>query len=185
MRLIIGLGNPGAKYHNTRHNLGFACVDQIAKRWGISPGERRAKAVVSRGQRAGQELVLAKPRTFMNGSGEGVSYLLDRFAVNLEDVLVIYDDMQLPLGRLRIRPSGSDGGHKGVRSIINSLRTEDFPRVRLGIGYPPDREDPVDYVLGRFSKEDSIVVDRAVETVIDVAECWLEEGIDETMNRFN
>ena len=141
--------------------------------------------VMSRGQRAGQEVVLAKPRTFMNNSGEGVSYLLTRFAASVDDLMVIYDDMELPLGRLRIRRSGSDGGHKGVRSIIYSLRTQTFPRIRLGIGDPLESADAVDYVLGRFSNEDAIVVAQAVESVAHAVECWLEEGIDVTMNRFN
>ena len=185
MRLIIGLGNPGFQYRFTRHNVGFQCVDMMARKWSISGWERRAKAVISRGQRAGQELVLAKPRTFMNNSGEGVSYLLTRFAASLDDLLVVYDDMELALGRLRIRRSGSDGGHNGVRSIIDTLRTEAFPRIRLGIGYPPESENSVDYVLGRFSKEDSIVIAQAVETVVDAAECWLDDGIETTMNRFN
>ena len=185
MRLIIGLGNPGPQYRNTRHNIGFQCVDLMARKWAISSPERRAKAVISRGQQAGKELVLAKPRTFMNNSGEGVSYLLTRFAASLDDLLIIYDDMELPLGRLRIRRSGSDGGHNGVRSIISALHTESFPRIRLGIGCPPENQDSVDYVLGRFSKEDSIVIAQAVETVVNAVECWLEEGIDITMNRFN
>ncbi len=185
MRLIIGLGNPGPKYRNTRHNLGYDCVDLIAEKWRICNMERRAKAALRRGRWAGQELVLAKPRTFMNSSGEAVSYLLDRFTVDLADLLVIYDDMQLPLGRLRVRPKGSDGGHKGIRSIINALRTDNIPRVRLGIGCLPEGEDPVDYVLGRFSQEDSLVLNRALESAVDAAECWLEEGIDAAMNRFN
>ena len=185
MRLIVGLGNPGLQYRSTRHNVGFQCIDLMARKWAISNKERRAKAVVSRGQRAGQELVLATPRTFMNNSGEGVSYLLTRFAASIDDLIVIYDDMELPLGRLRIRRSGSDGGHNGVRSIINSLRTQAFPRIRVGIGYPPESEGSVDYVLGRFSNEDAIVVAQAVETVAQAVECWLEEGLEATMNRFN
>lgn len=185
MRLIVGLGNPGFQYRSTRHNVGFECIDTMARKWGISNRERRAKVVMSRGQRAGQQLVLAKPRTFMNNSGDGVSYLLTRFAASVDDLMVIYDDMELPLGRLRIRRSGSDGGHKGVRSIITSLRTQAVPRIRLGIGFPPDSGDPVDYVLGRFSDESAIVVAQAVETVAQAVECWLEEGIDVTMNRFN
>ena len=185
MRLIVGLGNPGLQYRSTRHNVGFECIDSMARKWDISKRERRAKVVMSQGQRAGQELVLAKSRTFMNNSGEGVSYLLTRFAASVDDLIVICDDMELPLGRLRIRGSGSDGGHKGVRSIISSLRTQTFPRIRLGIGHPLEGEDSVDYVLGRFSHEHAIVVAQAVESVADAVECWLEEGIDVTMNRFN
>ena len=123
MRLIIGLGNPGPKYRNTRHNLGYDCVDLIAEKWRICNIERRPKAALRRGQWAGQELVLAKPRTFMNSSGEAVSYLLDRFTVDLADLLVIYDDMQLPLGRLRVRPKGSDGRAQGDQ--VHHQRPED------------------------------------------------------------
>lgn len=121
----------------------------------------------------------------MNNSGEGVSYLLSRFAADLEHFLVIYDEMALPFGRLRIRCSGSDGGHKGVESIISTLRTQTFPRLRLGIGHPPQGRDPVEFVLSRFSKEESMVVDRVTDTVVQAVECWLEEGIDAAMNRFN
>ena len=185
MRLIVGLGNPGLKYRGTRHNMGFRCVDLMSKMWSIPIKERRSKAVLGCGVYAGQEVVLAKPRTFMNDSGQGVSYLLTRFAADVDHLLVIYDDMALPLGRLRFRPSGSDGGHKGVESIISFLRTQTIPRMRLGIGTPPEGQDPVDFVLGEFSKEESVVVDRAVETVVQAVECWLEEDIDVAMNRFN
>jgi PTH1 family peptidyl-tRNA hydrolase len=185
MRLIVGLGNPGPKYHGTRHNIGFRCVDLMSKMWSIPITERRSKAVLGRGVYAGQEVVLAKPRTFMNNSGHGVSYLLTRFAADIDHLLVIYDDMELPLGRLRIRSSGSDGGHRGVESIISNLRTQTFPRMRLGIGAPPEGQDSVDFVLGAFSKEESVVVDRAVETVVQAVECWLEEDIDAAMNQFN
>ena len=185
MRLIVGLGNPGLQYRSTRHNVGFQCVDLMTRRWGIPTRERRAKAVLGRGNYAGHEVVLAKPRNFMNNSGEGVSYLLTRFAAKVEDLVVIYDDMELPLGSLRIRTSGSDGGHKGVRSIIAELDTEDFPRIRLGIGPAPPEQDPVEFLLSAFSNEEAAAVDRAVETVVSAAECLLEEGINIAMNRFN
>ena len=185
MRLIVGLGNPGPKYRGTRHNIGFRCVDLMSKMWSIPIKERRSKAVLGRGVYAGQEIVLAKHRNFMNNSGQGVSYLLTRFAADVDHLLVIYDDMELPLGRLRVRRSGSDGGQKGGEAIISILRTKAFPRVRLGIGAPLEGQDPVDFVLGGFSKEESLVVERAVETVVQAVECWLEEDIDIAMNRFN
>ena len=183
--MIVGLGNPGLKYRNTRHNMGFRCVDLMSKEWLIPVKERRAKAVLGRGIYAGQEVVLAKPRTFMNNSGQAVSYLLTRFSADIDHLLVIYDDMELPLGRLRFRPSGSDGGHRGAESMISVIGTQAFPRLRLGIGPPPEDQDPVGFVLGRFSKEESVVIDRAVETAVQAVECWLEEGIDIAMNRFN
>ncbi len=183
--MIVGLGNPGPQYRGTRHNIGFQCVDLMARKWGILVKERRAKAVLGRGHHAGHEVVLAKPRNFMNNSGECVSYLLTRFASQAEDLVVVYDDMELPLGHLRIRRSGGDGGHKGARSIIDSLETEAFPRIRLGIGPPPTGQDPVQFVLGGFSEGEAAVVARALETVVSAVECLLEEGIDVAMNRFN
>ncbi len=185
MRIIVGLGNPGLRYRSTRHNIGFRCVDTIAKKWGIRVSDRRAKAVLGRGNHAGEEIVLAKPRLFMNNSGEGVAYLLTRFASRPEDLVIIYDDMALPLGRLRLRPGGSDGGHRGVQSIIEGLGTQAFPRIRLGIGSPPLEQNPVAYVLGRFSGEEETIVARAVESVVAAVDCLLGESIDEAMNRFN
>ncbi len=185
MRLIVGLGNPGARYAGTRHNLGFRCVDLMARRWGIPASDRRAKAVLGQGRHAGQKIVLAKPRTFMNNSGEGIVYLLTRFGAQPEDLVIIYDDMELPVGHLRLRPSGSDGGHKGMRSIIASLKTTNFPRLRVGIGHPPEGMDVVEYVLSGFLEDESKAMDRAVKNVVAAADCILEESIDVAMNRFN
>ena len=185
IRLIVGLGNPGARYAGTRHNLGFRCVDSMARRWGIPASDRRAKAVLGRGHHAGQEIVLAKPRTFMNNSGEGIVYLLTRFGAQPEDLVIIYDDMELPVGHLRLRLSGSDGGHKGMRSIIASLKTTNFPRLRVGIGHPPEGMDVVEYVLSRFLDDESTVMDRAVNNVVAAADCLLEESMAVAMNRFN
>ena len=185
MRLIVGLGNPGPKYHGTRHNLGFRCVDLMAEKWSIPIKERRAKAVLGQGVFAGQDVALAKPRNFMNNSGECVDYLQARFSADLDQIMVVYDDMELALGRLRIRRSGSDGGHRGIQSIIAALGTLEFPRMRLGIGAPALEEDPIDFVLGRFSEEQSEVIDPAVEASVMAMECWLAEGIDAAMNRFN
>ena len=185
MRLIVGLGNPGLKYRGTRHNLGFRCVDLMAEKWSIPINERRAKAVLGQGIYAGHDVVLAKPRNFMNNSGECVAYLLDRYGPNLDEIMVVYDDMELPLGRLRIRRSGSDGGHRGVQSIISALGAVAFPRMRLGIGQPALEEDPVDFVLGRFSNEESETIGPAVENAVTAMDCWLMEGIDAAMNRFN
>ncbi len=185
MRLIVGLGNPGTRYRSTRHNLGFRCLDQMARKWEINSSDRRAKAVLGRGHHAGQEVVLAKPRTFMNNSGEGVVYLLARFGGQPSDLLIVYDDMELALGRLRIRTSGSDGGHLGIRSIIAALKTQDFPRLRVGIGQPPPGHDPISHVLGQFSEEESTVIAKAVKEVVAAVDCLLEENIDVAMNRFN
>ena len=185
MWLIVGLGNPGERYRNTRHNLGFWCVDTIASRWEINPSERRTKAVLGRGRHAGHDVVLAKPRTFMNNSGEGVAYLLTRFGAQPADLLIVYDEMELPLGTLRIRASGSDGGHQGMRSIIAELKTQAFPRLRVGIGSPPLGGDPISHVLDQFSPDESSVIKKAVLRAADALDCLLEEDINVAMNRFN
>jgi len=185
MRLIVGLGNPGTRYRDTRHNVGFRCVDRMAKGWDIGPWDRRVKAVLGLGTRAGEEIVLAKPRTFMNNSGEGVLYLLARFKAQPEDLLIVYDEMELPLGRLRIRASGSGGGHNGIKSIIAALNTQDFPRMRIGIGQPAQVGGNVTHVLDRFTPEEEPVIAQAVEQVLLAGGCLLEENIDRVMNRFN
>ena len=185
MRLIVGLGNPGRRYADSRHNLGFKCVDHMARMWDIELRERRAKAVLGQGDLGDVPVVLAKPRTFMNLSGEGVSYLLTRFAAKPEDLLVVYDEMDLPTGAIRIRPSGSAAGHNGVQSIIDSISTQQFPRVRVGIGTPPEGVDGIKYVLEPFSAEETAVVREAVAITAEAVACIVQEGIDAAMNRFN
>ena len=185
MRIIVGLGNPGGRYAGTRHNIGFRCVDAIAHSWGIPISQRRAKAVLGIGRHLEQDVVLAKPRTFMNNSGEGVGYLLTRFSAQPSDLLVVYDEMALPLGRLRVRAAGSDAGHNGIRSIIDALNTQDFPRMRIGIGRPEQVGGNISHVLDRFSPEEEKVIAQMVEQVILAGECLLEENLDRVMNRFN
>ncbi len=185
MLVVVGLGNPGPRFRSSRHNVGFRVVDRLADQWGLRLNERRAKAVLGRGAHAGNEVVLAKPRTYMNNSGEGIVYLLSRFGARTSDLLIIYDEMALPLGTLRIRPSGSDAGHNGIRSIIQSLGTIDFPRLRVGIGAPPPQADPKSYVLGSFAGDEAKIIDEAVSRAAEAATCLLEETIDTAMNRFN
>ena len=185
MRLIVGLGNPGDRYKSTRHNVGFRCIDFMAKAWNIPTKERRAKAVLGQGSHLGQDLVLAKPRTFMNNSGEGIVYLLARFGSRISELVVIYDEMELPLGRLRIRPAGSAAGHNGMRSIIDSLGTQEFTRIRLGIGSPADSQESIPHVLGRFSGAEEPLIARAVDNVTAAVECLLENNVEIAMNRFN
>ena len=165
--------------------MGFQCLDAIAGRWGISTKERRAKAVLGRGYFGGEEVVLAKPRTFMNNSGDGISYLLTRFGGKPEDLVVIYDERALPLGRLRIRAEGSDAGHNGVKSIISSLHTEAFPRIRVGIGGPAQGQDSIPFVLGRFTADETKIISQAIDNVVAAVECILESNIDIAMNQFN
>mgnify|MGYP001398187408 FL=1 len=183
--IIVGLGNPGPKYSGTRHNIGFQCIDRMAKRWGIEVSERRAKAVLGKGSYRGQNVVLAKPRTFMNHSGEGLRYLLARFSAVPADLLVIYDEMALPMGKLRLRSTGSDAGHNGIRSIIDCLNTAEFPRLRIGIGRPDPESNYVTHVLDRFSQKDQSIIDEVVDRVILATECIIEESLERAMNKFN
>ena len=185
MLLVVGLGNPGTKYSATRHNVGFRFIDLMAKKTDIRLNDRRAKAVLGEGHIAGHKVVLAKPRTFMNNSGEGVEYLLARFGSSPTSLLVVYDEMALPAGRIRIRASGSHAGHNGIRSIISVIHSEHFPRLRIGVGQPPDGEDIIPYVLGRFSEIEEPLIAHAVQNSVSAVKCMLEENIDVAMNRFN
>ena len=185
MRLIVGLGNPGVRFRSSRHNVGFRCVDFLAEEWDIPVKDRRAKAMLGEGYRFAEEVVLAKPRTFMNSSGEGIAYLLARFRARPQDLVVIYDEMELPLGRLRIRTQGSDGGHNGMKSIISVLGTQDFPRIRVGIGPPAEGESSIPHVLGQFPSEEEPVVAGAVGRVAAAVASILEDGIDAAMSQFN
>lgn len=185
MKLIVGLGNPGRQFNRSRHNVGFKCVDFMARKWGIKLAERRRKAVLGWEEVASLGVVLAKPRTFMNHSGEAVAYLLARFQAVPADLVIIYDDMDLPVGKIRIRPGGSAAGHNGIKSIIDRLSDQEFPRVRVGIGRPCDGLDEIDHVLGQFSSQEPQVIEKAVETVEEAVKCILLEGIETAMNRFN
>lgn len=183
MKLIVGLGNPGKSYVNNRHNVGFQCLDHFARVHRIPLKERKARAKVGMGEVVGTPVVLAKPRTFMNMSGEAVRRLVREFRVPLEDLLVIYDDLDLPLGKVRIRQRGGSAGHKGGQSIIASLGSQDFPRIRVGIGRPDG--DEVAYVLSDFTAEEKEIVNEAVATVADAIYAILTEGIEAAMNRYN
>ena len=183
-RLIVGLGNPGPRYRDTRHNVGFDCVDLLARRWGIALNDRRRTTVLGRGYYEGSPVALAKPRTFMNLSGQSVAYLLARFAAKPADLVIVYDEMALPLGRVRLRPRGSDAGHNGMKDIIRTVHTVDFPRLRIGIG-GPGPSGSVDYVLGRFSDAERPAVEAAIARAADAVECLLTAGIDRAMNCCN
>ena len=185
MKVIVGLGNPGDRFRHTRHNVGFRCIDFLARQWGINLRERRAKAVVGRGRHLEREVVLAKPRTFMNNSGDAVGYLVARFGVKPTDIVVIYDEMDLPVGKIRIRPNGSPAGHNGIRSIIGELRTQEFPRIRVGIGHPELRGGQVSHVLNRFTDEEAPAIAQVVKQVAEAVDCLLAENITVAMNRFN
>ncbi|MDH7481810.1 MAG: aminoacyl-tRNA hydrolase [Armatimonadota bacterium] len=183
MKIIVGLGNPGRKYQGTRHNVGYMTVDLLSRRHHIPIRARALRAHIGQGIIAGQEVVLAKPLTFMNLSGQAVSALVRKYQVTPADLIVISDDVNLPLGRLRIRASGSAGGHGGLKSIINELGTEDFPRIRIGIGMPAG--DMVDYVLSKFSRSEMPIIREVISRAADAVETILEQGIEQAMNRFN
>ena len=185
LKVIVGLGNPGDRYRHTRHNIGFRCIDLLARRWGVNLKERRAKVVLGRGRHQEREVVLAKPRTFMNNSGDAINYLVARFGVKPADIVVIYDEMDLPVGRIRIRPNGSPAGHNGIRSIIGELRTQEFPRIRVGIGHPEMRGGQVSHVLNRFTDEEAPTIAAVVKQVAEAVDCMLAENITVAMNRFN
>ena len=183
--IVVGLGNPGSEYARTRHNIGFWCVDRIAADHAIALSRRNRVAVVGEGALGGHRVVLAKPRTFVNRSGRAIDYLRARYGASPEKLLVIYDDIDLPLGRVRLRPDGSAGGHNGMRSIVEALGTQDFPRLRVGIGRPPEGIDQVDYVLGTMSKEEQQQAEEEVGRVAEAVVCVLTEGMSAAMNRFN
>ena len=185
MKLVVGLGNPGKAYARARHNVGFRCIDSIGRDASIPVSERRQLAVIGQGLLEGEEVVLAKPRTFMNHSGEALSYLISRFHTPLQDLLVIYDDMDLPLGKIRIRPSGSAGGHRGVESIMGALKSPEFSRIRIGIGRPPTGMDEVEFVLGAFTAEESPLIAEAVATARNAVADMIGHGMEWAMNRYN
>lgn len=183
-KLIIGLGNPGRKYAHNRHNVGVQCLDRLAQAHGLSFAQRRAKASLSLGKIADIGVVLVKPLTYMNLSGQAVGQLVSFYKLSLEDILVIYDDLDLPLGTIRLRPEGGSGGHKGMRSIIEALGSQAFPRLRVGIGRPPGN-DTVSYVLSDFSAEEQITLESVYEKVVAAVELFLREGIEAAMDAYN
>ena len=186
MKLIIGLGNPGKQYAQTRHNVGFDTIDILADKYNISVDTKKHKALCGKGMIEGQKVVLAKPQTFMNLSGESVRELVDFYKIDPEEeLIVIYDDISLEPGQLRIRPKGSAGGHNGIKNIIAHLGTQVFKRVKVGVGEKPSRMDLADYVLGHFSKEDQAKMDEAFKDAADAAEMILDKGMDAAMNHYN
>ncbi|MGQ9571802.1 MAG: aminoacyl-tRNA hydrolase [Dehalococcoidia bacterium] len=192
MRLVMGLGNPGQAYAAQRHNVGFWCVSRLAHTWGIRFKSSRL-ARIGEGQVDDCPLVLAKPRTFVNRSGDAAANLLQRYRLSPTEMLVICDDLELPVGKMRLRPRGGDGGHNGLRDIIYAIGSEDFPRLRIGIGRPRTAEgepitDPLvvaNYVLGEPAPEEREALEAAVERAAEAVACVLREGLDVAMNRYN
>jgi len=183
--LIVGLGNPGPKYARNRHNVGFQSVDRLAESIGIKFAEKkRFKALVGEGQIGAHRVVLAKPLTFMNDSGQAVRAISHWYKTPPDRILIIYDDLDLPLGKTRLRPDGKSGGHNGLNSIIREMGTSDIPRLRIGIGRPV-QGDPVDYVLGDFSRDQEPVILETLSVVESIVRCLLEQGILRAMDAFN
>lgn len=184
MYIIAGLGNPGTKYKGTRHNIGFSVIDQLAKEHNINVDKKQFKGLTGRGVIGGQQVLLLKPLTFMNLSGESIRAAYDFYKPETDQVLVIFDDINLETGQLRIRKKGSAGGHNGVKSIIAHLGTTEFPRIRVGVGEPAKGE-MIDFVLGRFHGDDVAVMKEAVETTSHAVETFLMEGPEAAMNIYN
>jgi len=185
MKLVVGLGNPGSRYAGTRHNVGFETLDLLAKRHGLdwATAPKGAEGLVANWRIGGA--IFAKPLTFMNLSGAAVVPLLQFYKIELADLLVIVDEVQLETGRIRVRPSGSAGGHNGLKSIIGSLGTDAFPRLRIGVGRGDSRRDLADHVLAKFDKDERAIVEDAVVRAADASEAFIEHGIQVAMNRFN
>jgi PTH1 family peptidyl-tRNA hydrolase len=184
MRLVVGLGNPGSRYRLTRHNLGFMVVDALAERWRISVGGHRHEAETGTGEIEAKRVVLAKPQTFMNASGESVAKLRRLYRLDPPDILAVYDDLDLPLGKVRLRGEGGAGGHNGVASLI-SILGKGFPRLRVGIGRPPGGADPVGFVLEPFEAAELPTVQHAIGHAADGVESWVRNGVEPTMNILN
>lgn len=186
MYIIAGLGNPGKQYAQTRHNVGFDTIDILADKYNISVDTKKHKALCGKGMIEGQKVVLAKPQTFMNLSGESVRELVDFYKIDPEEeLIVIYDDISLEPGKIRIRKKGSAGGHNGIKNIITQLGTQNFQRIKVGVGEKPKGWDLADYVLGHFSKEDRGLVDDALKRAAGAVELMVQGEVDQAMNQFN
>ncbi len=183
--LIVGLGNPGAKYEKTRHNVGWWVIDELVKRYDMGGGRDDKRAVTWDGTIKGKKVKLAKPLTFMNLSGESVRPLMDYYDIPLENLIVIHDDLDTPFGVLRLRKTGGHGGQNGIRNIIQHLGTNDFARIRFGIGRPPGKMRPVDFVLQAFHGDDEILAQEVTSKAVKAVETWLTDGIDNAMSQHN
>ena len=185
MYIIAGLGNPTKEYDKTRHNVGFAVIDRLADRYGIDVSERKHKALCGRGAIEGQKVLLLKPQTFMNLSGESIRAAMDYYKATPEELIVVYDDISLEPGQLRIRLKGSAGGHNGIKNIIAHLGTQEFPRVKVGIGAKPLRMDLADYVLSRFGSGEQKLMDEAFQEAAQAVAAMLTDGPERAMNHYN
>lgn len=185
MYIIVGLGNPTKEYQKTRHNVGFEVIDRLAKEYNIDMTVAKHRAICGKGVIEGEKVILAKPQTYMNLSGESVRELAVFYKVEPKNIIVVYDDISLEVARLRVRAKGSAGGHNGIKNIIAHLGTENFPRVRVGVGDKPKGMDLADYVLSRFSKAEAVDMDEAYDKAAGAIGIIIKEGIESAMNKFN
>ncbi|MRX72957.1 aminoacyl-tRNA hydrolase [Bacillus lacus] len=185
MKLIVGLGNPGKQYESTRHNVGFLVIDELSKQLHIPLDKSKFNGIYGIGNIAGEKVILAKPLTYMNLSGECVRPLMDYYQISTEDLAVIYDDLDLPAGRLRLRTKGSAGGHNGIKSLIQHLQTQEFKRIRIGIDRPPAGMKVPDYVLGRFQGEDIESIEEVIKKSASACEEWIQKPFLTVMNEYN
>lgn len=186
MIIIAGLGNPTKEYEGTRHNVGFDVIDRLADRYNIDVETKKHLALIGKGVIAGQKVILAKPQTYMNLSGESIRSIVDYYKVDPEtELLVIYDDISLDVGKLRIRTKGSAGGHNGIKNIIAHLGSQVFPRIKVGVGEKPSKYDLADYVLGHFSKEEQVLMDEGYDQAVNAVEMILSGDINGAMNEYN
>lgn len=183
--IIIGLGNPGLKYKNTKHNVGFDVIDLLGDKYDIKTSRLKFKAYSGEGRIEGHKVVLVKPQTFMNLSGESVKALVDWYKADITKVILVFDDVDIPIGKIRIRPGGSSGTHNGMKSVIYHLQRENFPRIRIGIGSPPEGWDIADYVLGKFSKEERSIIDKSIMKAVEAADAIIKSDINSAMNTYN
>lgn len=185
MYVILGIGNPGKQYDNTKHNIGFISLDFLASTMGVSINKIKHKALIGEGKLAGERVILVKPQTFVNLSGESAREILSFYKIPPENLIVICDDVNLDAGRVRIRPSGSDGGHNGLKSIIYQLSSDSFPRIRMGVGKKPEHYDLADWVLSKFSKEEIKIMSETVDKVPDMVSEIIKNGVQSAMNKYN
>ena len=183
MKLIVGLGNPGKKYEHTRHNMGFDVVDLFSEQAQIDIDKESFKGLVGRGKIFNEDIFLLKPQTFMNLSGESVREIVSYFKINIEDIIVVYDDMALDVGKIRLRPGGSSGGHKGIQNIIDNLGTQEIKRIRVGIGEP--EFDTIDFVLSKPTKDEKPLIQEAIENAAEALKDILKMNFDKAMTKYN
>ena len=193
VKLIVGLGNPGRRYEKTRHNLGFMCINRLARDYNIKMNKNRGKARTGQGNIAGNEVLLARPQTYMNLSGESVRLLLNNTHTGTDELIIIHDDLDLPVGKIRVRFGGGSGGHKGINSIFQETGSHDFYRVRIGIGRPPrfndtieiQEDDVIDYVLSNFTPDEKKTIEKTIPLASEAVVSLITEGLTATMNKYN